>query len=1640
MQKRFCDPVRGKRSIPLIPVAAEQRPQDQAAAEEHLEREQRHRDRSSRDAERREGFRGRSRSRDAEPRRHSRDSRDRHSWDRRDDSRDRRRSRDRSYSRTSAADQLQFTRVLYESLGKEHNLETVLSAETIKRLKKRAESLNARGIPHDRQLWMSDRLKRQIGIELCFKLRIETPSFPLTNKWSDTKFFDEVGTYLVKDRFEAPASLDPLQSFCKKIGKVDLSFDIADNRALLDAMAEIDEILIQLPIDHGGQTVEEKEVVKQVKERLKKQQPREGMKDARDRLLAKLDTLVKPTWYQLRACIATHMGEGFLAFRKILDYTGVDVFSKAATRNQSTSSSSTPSSGASKDKAVSGNRGRDRERSSTQIPTTTPNAHGRTLCKICGRTQPSGQPCYYAAHPDRNKTELPWKDSVQGKKCKLVTGEDVLPRDKLLDGSDWKDKPVNLKPSVSSASRPTSSKGHSSQPVEQSGGSKHHSSSNKPKTSEYPDASCACTSSVCACGVTTPFIDNTFTNPTPCVVMLGTVPFTCSALIDTGALQSNFVSQALVAKWGTSVTPTPYQGGSVCSAFSGVCSRPSEEVVLHVNFLNSINKNSELILLTCVIINTDFDIIVGLPSIKKHKLLEAVLPNPLCQISKDQKENSANLTHTEQRADHGPRVETTTVASTVELRDLLTGADRNDPSFQMYDDDPVFSYEIETPHADPVVHTVEGSLALQKEMRALLRDYTDLFCSEPARLEPMSIGADLAKWQQRTNQQRPRGHTPVKQEEIRTQIEKMLGLNVIRTCREPYYSQVHMTPKGNDQWRFCIDFRSLNSVSPSKGWPIPQIDLLLQRVGALKAKYYCTLDLTSGYHQIAVSAESIPFTAFITASGTYEWLRLPMGLKGATAHFQSLMATVVLAGLVYHSCEVYLDDIIIFGSSEEELLSHLRQVFDRLRQYNVALNPAKCKFGMQKVEFVGHTMTEHGLSFSPEKLRSVAEFERPVVQTELRSFLGLANYFHKHIRDHSTIVKSLFGLIVNNDKKRKLEWNALADTAFLESKERIAACPTLFFMGHPYFCTRMHQIMGLEHMKDGVEHPVRFMSKAFNPVQANWSTIEKECFAIVAALREWKHLLLDTRFTLRTDHRNLTYIGKEAPSAKVMRWLLEIQEFNCAVEHIEGPRNEAADALSRCPPSQVQPRLVVAGLSDAPYAAISEVHNAEVGHHGLQRTIQLLDEQGKNWKNRTNDVKYFISHCLWCQKSDFRHPKVHTDPFFTEASRPADRLCVDTMGPFVETPQEFKYILAVVDAFTRHVKLYRLRTTTGLEMARNLLEHTCTFGVPSLIQTDNGSQFKNEHMEALKELINTTHVTTLAYSSESNGLVERVNKEVMRHLRCLVSQSVQLKSWGDRLPLVERILNSAPHSSLNGLSPSKLLFGNAVDLNQGFITPLEQGTTSSNPTEWYASLTQAQEDLMEQSRAFMEAEHTKHLASKGELRTVHAIGTWVFVDHPKSLIGSGAPSKLMPNRLGPMKIIKREGDEYTVVNETIGKTDKVHVTRLHPAEFDPLRSSPEEFNVLDKPMYIIDKITKHRGGFASTASRKVLSFYVLWKDYPVSEATWEPWKNVSKTVQLHDYLRSKGLEHHNKRLRSVLDSRHFFVFCSTESEVFLGRV
>ena len=248
-------------------------------------------------------------------------------------------------------------------------------------------------------------------------------------------------------------------------------------------------------------------------------------------------------------------------------------------------------------------------------------------------------------------------------------------------------------------------------------------------------------------------------------------------------------------------------------------------------------------------------------------------------------------------------------------------------------------------------------------------------------------------------------------QEVAKQLQKMLRDGIIQPSSSPWASAIVLVRKKDGSLRLCVDYRHLNSVTKPDTFPLPRIDDLLDQLG--RARYFTTLDLAAGYWQIRVADDSIEKTAFVTPNGLFEFRVMPFGLTNAPAIFQRLMQRV-LNGLNPEEgpdfVAVYIDDILIFSRTMSEHLHHVGLVLDCLQGAGLKLKPNKCHFLCQRVEYLGHLVTPHGLEPNPKKVNAVTQFPVPTSTTQVRQFVGLTSYYRRFIESFAKIAAPLHNL------------------------------------------------------------------------------------------------------------------------------------------------------------------------------------------------------------------------------------------------------------------------------------------------------------------------------------------------------------------------------------------------------------------------------------------------------------------------------------------------------------------------------------------------------------------------------------------------------------------------------------------------------
>ena len=408
--------------------------------------------------------------------------------------------------------------------------------------------------------------------------------------------------------------------------------------------------------------------------------------------------------------------------------------------------------------------------------------------------------------------------------------------------------------------------------------------------------------------------------------------------------------------------------------------------------------------------------------------------------------------------------------------------------------------------------------------------------------------------------------SPDKREEIKRQIDKLLDQGLVVPSTSPYSSPVLLVRKPNGEFRMVIDYRMINSITEPIAFPLPGIKDTLDIIGSKCPKYFSTLDLSSGFWQIAIHPDDVHKTSFVSHYGKFAFKVLPMGMMNSSASFQNTIQ-FVLINLLNDSCCAYMDDILAFSATFEDHLIHIDEVLTRLREANLKLGPRKCVFGRREVKFLGHRVNEHGVMADPSKLEAVKNFPTPKSVTELKSFLGLANFYRKFIKDFAKIAHPLHGLL---RKGVDFVWSRDCEIAFDTLKTALISPPVL---AHPRFneefilytdASSFSVGYVLAQIQEGVEKPICYGGRALSKPQQNYTVTEREFLALIHALSQCEQYLHSVHFTVITDHANLPYLIKTTePSGRLARWVLRIQGFDFDIVHRSGCKIPHADSLSR---------------------------------------------------------------------------------------------------------------------------------------------------------------------------------------------------------------------------------------------------------------------------------------------------------------------------------------------------------------------------------------------------------------------------------------------------------------------------------------------
>ena len=462
--------------------------------------------------------------------------------------------------------------------------------------------------------------------------------------------------------------------------------------------------------------------------------------------------------------------------------------------------------------------------------------------------------------------------------------------------------------------------------------------------------------------------------------------------------------------------------------------------------------------------------------------------------------------------------------------------------------------------------------------------------------------------------------------EVKAYIEDLLNRNFIRKSKSSYSSPVVCVRKKDQSLRLCVDYRELNRKTHVDRHPIPRIQETLDNLGG--SSWFSVLDQGKAYHQGFLTPESQPLTAFITPWGLYEWIRIPFGLSNAPASFQRFMETC-LGDLRDEICIPYLDDIIVFSSTFEDHIEHLRTVFQRLKEYGVKLKPKKCTMFKREVVFLGRVVSAQGYKLDPSTMAPILRLKDtpPKTVNEVRKLMGFLNYYRRYIENFSRIAKPIYNLvkIPETDGKGKststgkqlggnnpVSWTSTHQSALETLIKCLASAPVMAYPDprSPYVLHTDASEGGLGAVlyqeQNGVLRVIAYGSRTLTPAEKNYHlhSGKLEFLALKWAICEQfrDYLYYAPSFVVYTDNNPLTYVLSSAKlNATGLRWIGELADFNFTIRYRPGKTNVDADTLSRHPEHMRQYMV----------SCTEEMLQEEL--RAVIQSIQLQDNGQVNW-------------------------------------------------------------------------------------------------------------------------------------------------------------------------------------------------------------------------------------------------------------------------------------------------------------------------------------------------------------------------------------------------------------------------------------------
>jgi transposase InsO family protein len=822
------------------------------------------------------------------------------------------------------------------------------------------------------------------------------------------------------------------------------------------------------------------------------------------------------------------------------------------------------------------------------------------------------------------------------------------------------------------------------------------------------------------------------------------------------------------------------------------------------------------------------------------------------------------------------------------------------------------------------------------------------------------------------------------------------------------------------KYRPCLDPRHINKYIKDVVYPLPLIKDIFENMHG--AKVFTTLDLKSAFHRFQIHPDHQHKTAFTHRRRQYMFRGAPFGIKTLSSVYQKTIDTI-FRQLPF--AQSFIDDVIIFSPDMQSHTEHVCIAIQKLTEANLILNPDKCFWAQTAVYLLGFCVTDKGYDLDPRKVCNVLEWPRPTSGKGMQSFLGVVNYLRHHIAGMSKLTAPLDRLR-NANKITDQDWTATHEKHFQLIKTHLQKNTLLHY---PDPNLPMHVSVdassyglgcSLHQTIDGKEQFIGYMARSLTPSERNYPTNRRELAGIIFALKKFHKYLWGRFFILYTDHRSLTYIHTQRVMSPIMiNWLETILDYNFTIIHKPGDTNIFPDLLSRLatPFQEIEgdKQLTlyknknkkmnkpdethiyirsVQSMSEDYFTPPAEEHKSilqrlhNFGHFGAQAIIQAAHKEGIHWTNLSKDALETVKSCTSCHRYNIAKKGYNPlRPIY--AYLPHDHLSIDMTGPFTVSLKGNTYLLVVVDVATRFTILRALPDKKSDTIIHALIQIFGDFGYPRVIQSDNGSEFKNQFFEKLHKTMGIDRRFSTPYFPSGNGLAEKY----VQTAKYLLNKEIQgtRKDWDWYIPSIQLAMNHKISTRLQ-TAPFSLMF--ARRMNTPYVLTKEK---DGNITKRHMTYDELVERLNYMADVVFPAikEKTEEAINKQKntFDRSHKIVNFPIGSYVVARLPTRA-NKLAPVYDGPFKVIHKTKNGNYLLQDMLGDPTPRNYT---PSE---LKAISHDDSLMDNN-YIVEDILDHRG------TPRYREYYVRWKGYSKEHDQWIEAKNINAQDIIDNYWKSK---------------------------------